>query len=78
VGVFVARFDAGVRVAVTGAGPGVFRCSELEQALARDWSAAAARGVKVSADGLNSDLHGTAEYRAALIPELAARAVAAA
>ena len=78
VGVFVARFDAGVRVAVTGAGPGVFRCTELETALGRDWSAAAARAVRVSADGLNSDLHGTPEYRAALIPELAARAVAAA
>lgn len=78
VGVFVARLDAGVRVAVTGAGPGVFRCSELETALTRDWSPAAARAVKVSADGLNSDLHGTAAYRAALIPELAARAVAAA
>jgi carbon-monoxide dehydrogenase medium subunit len=75
VGVFVARLDAGVRVAVTGAGPGVFRCSELEEALGRDWSAASARSVKVSADGLNSDLHGTAAYRAALIPELAARAV---
>lgn len=78
VGVFVARLDAGVRVAVTGAGPGVFRSAELEQALGRDWSAAAARAVKVSADGLNSDLHGTPEYRAALIPELAARAVASA
>lgn len=78
VGVFVARFDAGVRVAVTGAGPGVFRCTELETALGRDWSPAAARAVKVGADGLNSDLHGTAAYRAALIPELAARAVAAA
>ncbi len=78
VGVFVARFDAGVRVAVTGAGPGVFRCAALEQALDRDWSPAAARAVKVSPDGLNSDLHGTAAYRAALIPELAARAVAAA
>lgn len=78
VGVFVARFDSGVRLAVTGAGPGVFRCSELEQALSRDWSAAAARAVKLSADGLNTDLHGTAAYRAALIPELAARAVASA
>lgn len=76
VGVFVARFDSGVRVAVTGAGPGVFRCSELEAALTRDWSPAAARAVKLSADGLNTDLHGTAAYRAALIPELAARAVA--
>lgn len=78
VGVFVARFDAGVRVAVTGAGPGVFRCTALEQALDRDWSPAAARAVKVDAAGLNHDLHGTPEYRAALIPELAARAVAAA
>ncbi|NCT83169.1 MAG: carbon monoxide dehydrogenase [Comamonadaceae bacterium] len=78
VGVFVARFDAGVRVAVTGAGPGVFRCTPLEQALGRDWSSAAARAVKVDDQGLNSDLHGTAAYRAALIPELAARAVAAA
>jgi carbon-monoxide dehydrogenase medium subunit len=76
VGVFVARFDSGVRVAVTGAGPGVFRCHELEAALAHDWSPAAARAVKLSADGLNTDLHGTAAYRAALIPELAARAVA--
>lgn len=78
VGVFVARLDGGVRVAVTGAGPGVFRCSELETALGRDWSAATARAVRVSAAGLNSDLHGTAAYRAALIPELAARAIAAA
>jgi carbon-monoxide dehydrogenase medium subunit len=78
VGVFVARFDASVRVAVTGAGAGVFRCTPLEQVLSRDWSPSAARAVKVGADGLNTDLHGTAEYRAALIPELAARAVAAA
>ncbi|HEY1131688.1 MAG TPA: FAD binding domain-containing protein [Roseateles sp.] len=78
VGVFVARFDAGVRVAITGAGPGVFRCAPLEQALSRDWSPATARAVKVDAEGLNNDLHGTAAYRAALIPELAARAVAAA
>lgn len=78
VGVFVARFDAGVRVAVTGAGPGVFRCTELETALGRDWSPAAARAVKLGSDGLNGDLHGSAAYRAALIPELAARAVGAA
>lgn len=75
VGVFVARFDKGVRVAVTGAGPGVFRCTELEQALGGDWSPAAARAIKLGAEGLNSDLHGSAAYRAALIPELAARAV---
>ena len=76
VGVFVAKGQSGVRVAVTGAGAGgVFRASALEARLATDWSAAALNGATVSADDLNSDLHGSAEYRAALIPVLAARAV---
>jgi aerobic carbon-monoxide dehydrogenase medium subunit len=77
VGVFVAKTKGGVRVAVTGAGPGVFRSKELEAALS-NFSADAAKVVKVSANGLNSDLHGSPEYRAALIPTLASRAVAAA
>jgi carbon-monoxide dehydrogenase medium subunit len=77
VGVFVAKGPAGTRVAVTGAGAGVFRATALEQALASNWSAAAVASLSVNADGLNTDLHGSAEYRAALIPVLAARAVAA-
>jgi carbon-monoxide dehydrogenase medium subunit len=64
-------------VAVTGAGAGVFRAKTLEAKLAANWSAAALDGATVSADGLNTDLHGSAEYRAALIPVLARRAVAA-
>jgi len=77
VGVFVARGPAGVRVAVTGAGAGgVFRAAGLEALLAKDYGAAALAGAAVPADHLNSDLHGSAEYRAALIPVLAARAVA--
>ena len=75
VGVFVSKGPQGVRVAVTGAGAGVFRAKELEAKLVANWSAAALNGATVSADGLNSDLHGSAEYRAALIPVLAARAV---
>jgi carbon-monoxide dehydrogenase medium subunit len=75
VGVFVSKGAQGVRVAVTGAGPCVFRAKALEDRLAANWSAAALAGASVSADGLNSDLHGSAEYRAALIPVLAARAV---
>ena len=78
VGVFVSKSASGVRVAVTGAGACVFRASDIEAALSADWSAAAAAGVSVSADELNTDLHGSAEYRAALIPVLAGRAVAAA
>ncbi len=75
VGVFVSKGPQGVRVAVTGAGAGVFRATALEAKLAANWSASALTGATVSADGLNSDLHGSAEYRAALIPVLAARAV---
>ena len=75
VGVFVSKGSQGVRVAVTGAGASVFRAKDLEAKLAANWSAAALAGAKVSADGLNTDLHGSAEYRAALIPVLAARAV---
>ncbi|MGS0756071.1 FAD binding domain-containing protein [Roseateles sp. GG27B] len=77
VGVFVAHTASGVRVAVTGAGPGVFRATAIEKALAGSWSEAAAAAVSIDADGLNSDLHGSPEYRAALIPVLAGRAVRA-
>jgi carbon-monoxide dehydrogenase medium subunit len=75
VGVFVSKGPQGTRVAVTGAGSSVFRASSLEAKLAANWSAAALAGATVSADGFNSDLHGSAEYRAALIPVLAGRAV---
>lgn len=78
VGVFVAQTAGGVRVAVTGAASCVFRCKPLEDALAKSFTADAAKAVKVSAAGLNSDLHGSAEYRAHLIPVMAARAVSAA
>jgi carbon-monoxide dehydrogenase medium subunit len=77
-GVFVAQTGTGVRVAVTGAAPGVFRVAELEQALSKSFTAAAAKGVKIAAAGLSGDLHASPEYRAHLIPVLAARAVEAA
>ncbi|EHR73693.1 aerobic-type carbon monoxide dehydrogenase, middle subunit CoxM/CutM-like protein [Burkholderiales bacterium JOSHI_001] len=76
VGVFVSKGPQGVRVAVTGAGAGVFRAKALEAKLATSWTGAACDGVTIPADGLSSDLHGSAEYRAALIPVLAKRAVA--
>jgi carbon-monoxide dehydrogenase medium subunit len=75
-GVFVAKTAAGVRVAVTGAGDqGVFRSKELEAALTANFTPAAAAAVKVPATGLLSDLHGKADYRAALISAMAERAV---
>ena len=79
VGVAVARRGSDVRVAVTGAGSdGVFRWKEAEAALAGNFSAGALDGLKVSAAGLNGDIHGSAEYRAHLIGVMAKRAVAAA
>ncbi|MBS0433414.1 MAG: xanthine dehydrogenase family protein subunit M [Proteobacteria bacterium] len=78
VGVFVAQTAGGVRVAVTGAASSVFRCKPLEDALARSFTPEAAKAVKVGADGLNADLHGSAAYRAAMISVMASRAVAAA
>ncbi|MDX2102632.1 MAG: xanthine dehydrogenase family protein subunit M [Alphaproteobacteria bacterium] len=79
VGVFVADTASGIRVAVTGAGGGVFRATELEAALtAKGFAAGSLDGVTVSSDGLNSDIHASAEYRAHLITVMAKRAVAAA
>lgn len=76
VGVFVAKTADGVRVAVTGAGgDGVFRAKALEKRLNDDYSASALEGVKVPADTLLGDIHGSAEYRASLITTLAKRAL---
>lgn len=78
VGVFVAQSDAGVRVAVTGAGDnGVFRATEIESALGRSFDPSALQGMTVSFGNLMSDIHASAEYRAALVVVMAKRAVAA-
>lgn len=80
VGVFVSQssgmFSTSVRAAVTGAGAdGVFRSPELESALKSDFTPDAVRDIKIPADGLLSDLHASADYRAALVPVMAERAV---
>jgi aerobic carbon-monoxide dehydrogenase medium subunit len=77
VGVFVAKTAAGVRVAVTGAGPSVFRVSAMETALAGNFSADAIKDIQIPQDGLNSDIHASAEYRAHLVNVMARRAVQA-
>lgn len=78
VGVFVAKYADGVRVAVTGASEeGVFRWSEAEAALSANFSADAVDGLSVSGDGMINDLHGSGDYRAHLIKVLTKRAVVA-
>jgi carbon-monoxide dehydrogenase medium subunit len=76
VGVLVAKTKTGVRVAATGAGPCVFRAKNLESALSEKFAPDAVAGIRVPAQGLSTDLHGDAEYRAHLIAVLTRRAVA--
>ena len=78
VGVFVSEGGSGVRVAVTGAGPSVFRVPEMEKALTAKFSPDAVATIKATANGLNSDIHASSEYRAHLITVMAKRAVQAA
>lgn len=79
VGVFVAETPIDIRVAVTGAGAdGVFRVSEMEDALSKNWSPDAIDGIKVPEANLLSDIHGAADYRSHLITVMAKRAIAAA
>jgi aerobic carbon-monoxide dehydrogenase medium subunit len=77
VGVMVAQFDAGVRVAVTGAGPSVFRVPAMEEALNKAFAPAAVANIKISPEKLMGDIHCSAEYRAHLITVQARRAVEA-
>jgi carbon-monoxide dehydrogenase medium subunit len=85
VSVFVARMPGGifsggeVRVAVSGAGQsGVFRVGEMEKALKSNFAPSAVSGIKVPSSGLMTDMHGSADYRAALVIAMAERAVQAA
>ena len=77
VGAFVSKGPSGVRVAITGAGPCAFRVAEMEKALASSFSPDAIAGITVPASGMNTDIHGSAEYRAHLVTVMAKRAVAA-
>ena len=79
VGVFVSKRGSDIRVAVTGAGSnGVFRVKSFEEALAKRFSPKSLEGLTIPADGMNADIHGSAEYRAHLIAVLARRAIEAA
>ena len=75
VGAFVAKGKDGVRVAITGAGPCAFRLPEYEKALAGGLDPKKLEGLKASAEGLNTDIHASAEYRAHLINVMARRAI---
>jgi carbon-monoxide dehydrogenase medium subunit len=75
VGAFVARFGSSVRVAITGAGPVVFRSKDIEDALAANFSPQALARISIAPSGLSSDIHADSEYRAHLVVVMARRAV---
>jgi carbon-monoxide dehydrogenase medium subunit len=77
VGVFVSKRGSEVRVAVTGAGAsGVFRVPSFEEALKKRFAVKSLEGLSIGADGLSSDIHASAEYRAHLVGVMARRATA--
>jgi carbon-monoxide dehydrogenase medium subunit len=75
VGVMVAETGQGIRVGVTGAGPCGFRATAFEDALNKQFSAAALEGLNIEPGNLLSDLHASSEYRAHLVSVMAKRAV---
>jgi carbon-monoxide dehydrogenase medium subunit len=76
VGVFVARFADGVRVAVTGASSdGVFRWAEAEAALGAAFEAGALDALAPPGGDMISDIHGSGDYRAHLVKVMTRRAV---
>ena len=75
VGVFVAQTANGVRVAITGAGNGVFRHAGLEAALSKSFTPEAVEGVVIDPNELNGDLHASAAFRAQLIKVQTQKAV---
>jgi aerobic carbon-monoxide dehydrogenase medium subunit len=78
VGVYVAKTGSAVRVAVTGAGPVVFHQKDMEAALSKSFTPDAIKSIAQKQDGLNADIHASAEYRAHLVNVMARRAVTAA
>ena len=75
-GVFISVFNSSVKVAVTGAREnGVFRWTKMEGVLSSNFTVSEAENIKLSPEGVMSDIHGDSDYRANLVNVMAKRAV---
>jgi aerobic carbon-monoxide dehydrogenase medium subunit len=74
-GVFIAETREGIRVGVTGVGPGVFRWQEAEKVLEQERSVEAIEKLTLDCTSFSRDIHGTPEYRANLAKVMTKRAV---
>ena len=74
---YVAKYKSGVNVGITGAMPCVYNDKDLANALSKNFSSSAIKGVKISFSGMNSDIHASANYRANMVKVLAEKAVEA-
>ena len=75
VGVYVAKHKKGVNVGVTGAKSYVYNEKNISSVLSKRFSSSAIDGIKISSSDMNSDIHGSAEYRANMVKIFAKRAV---
>ena len=75
VGVYVAKHKKGVNVGVTGAKSYVYNEKNISSVLSKRFSSSAIDGIKISSSGMNSDIHGSAEYRANMVKIFAKKAV---
>lgn len=75
IAIMVAKTFDGVRVALTGAGSHVYRISEAEAILTKNFSPTALNSFYIPSEELNSDIHASAEYRAHCFKSIASRAI---
>ena len=75
VGVYVAKHKGGINVGVTGAKSCVYNDKDIAATLSNNFSSSAIDNVKISASGMNSDIHASAEYRANMVKAFAKKAV---
>ena len=77
VGVYVAKHKKGVKVAITGAKSCVYNDENIAKALSKNFSSSALDNINISASGMNSDIHASAEYRANMVKIFSKKAVQA-